>query len=108
MSFYTGKSIRVGPMRFSLSKSGVSASVGIKGLRFGTGPRGITSTSAPVGFITRLQFHQARRPKVEARLNVCQLILRKNVTIRTPLLRKSNHLIFRKSLIPAPASRSKS
>lgn len=40
MSFYTGKSIRVGPMRFSLSKSGVSASVGIKGLRFGTGPRG--------------------------------------------------------------------
>ncbi|MBN3132728.1 DUF4236 domain-containing protein [Pectobacterium brasiliense] len=40
MSFYINKSIRVGPMRFSLSKSGVGASIGIKGLRFGTGPRG--------------------------------------------------------------------
>jgi hypothetical protein len=40
MSFYIKKSIRVGPMRFNLSKSGVGASIGIKGLRFGTGPRG--------------------------------------------------------------------
>ena len=40
MGFYVKKSIRVGPMRFNLSKSGVGASIGIKGLRFGTGPRG--------------------------------------------------------------------
>ncbi|WP_235600700.1 DUF4236 domain-containing protein [Serratia rubidaea] len=40
MSLYIKKSIRVGPMRFNLSKSGVGASIGIKGLRFGTGPRG--------------------------------------------------------------------
>ncbi|AKL11128.1 TPA: DUF4236 domain-containing protein [Kluyvera intermedia] len=40
MSFYIKKSIRVGPMRFNLSKSGVGASIGIRGLRFGTGPRG--------------------------------------------------------------------
>lgn len=40
MSFYIKKSIRVGPIRFNLSKSGVGASIGIKGLRFGTGPRG--------------------------------------------------------------------
>ncbi|MFR3778285.1 MAG: DUF4236 domain-containing protein [Enterobacter sp.] len=33
MSFYIKKSIRVGPMRFNLSKSGVGASIGIKGLR---------------------------------------------------------------------------
>lgn len=40
MSFYIRKSISVGPFRFNLSKSGVGVSAGIKGLRFGTGPRG--------------------------------------------------------------------
>jgi hypothetical protein len=40
MSFYLRKSIRVGPFRFNLSKSGVGVSAGIKGFRLGTGPRG--------------------------------------------------------------------
>lgn len=40
MSFYIRKAIRVGPFRFNLSKSGVGVSAGIKGFRFGTGPRG--------------------------------------------------------------------
>lgn len=40
MGFYLRKSIRVGPFRFNLSKSGVGVSAGIKGLRVGTGPRG--------------------------------------------------------------------
>lgn len=40
MGFYIKKSIRVGPMRFNLSNSGVGVSIGIKGLRIGTGPRG--------------------------------------------------------------------
>lgn len=40
MGFYIRKSLRVGPVRFNLSKSGVGVSAGIKGLRFGTGPRG--------------------------------------------------------------------
>ena len=40
MGFYLRKSISVGPFRFNLSKSGVGVSTGIKGLRFGTGPRG--------------------------------------------------------------------
>lgn len=40
MGFYLRKSIRVGPLRFNLSKSGVGVSAGIKGLRFGSGPRG--------------------------------------------------------------------
>lgn len=34
------KSVKVGPLRFNLSKSGVSVSTGITGLRFGVGPRG--------------------------------------------------------------------
>lgn len=40
MGFYIRKALRVGPLRFNLSKSGVGVSAGIKGLRLGTGPRG--------------------------------------------------------------------
>jgi len=40
MGFYLRKSISVGPLRFNLSKSGIGVSAGVKGLRFGAGPRG--------------------------------------------------------------------
>lgn len=40
MGFYLRKSLRVGPLRFNLSKSGVGVSAGIKGFRVGSGPRG--------------------------------------------------------------------
>lgn len=40
MGFYIRKALRVGPLRFNLSKSGIGVSAGIKGLRLGTGPRG--------------------------------------------------------------------
>ena len=40
MGFYIRKSVRVGLFRFNLSQQGVGVSVGLKGLRIGTGPRG--------------------------------------------------------------------
>lgn len=40
MGFYIRKSIKVGPLRFNLSKSGVGVSAGVKGFRVGMGPRG--------------------------------------------------------------------
>lgn len=40
MGFFLRKSIRVGPFRLNLSKSGLGVSAGIPGLRFGTGPSG--------------------------------------------------------------------
>ena len=40
MGFYFRKSIRVGPLRFNLSKSGIGVSAGVRGFRVGTGPRG--------------------------------------------------------------------
>ncbi|MCG8910279.1 DUF4236 domain-containing protein [Pseudomonas sp. DP-17] len=40
MGLYVRKSVRVGPFKFNLSKSGIGVSAGIKGLRVGTGPRG--------------------------------------------------------------------
>lgn len=40
MPFYFRKSVKAGPFRFNFSKGGVGASVGVRGLRIGTGPRG--------------------------------------------------------------------
>ena len=40
MGFYIRKSVRLGPVRFNLSKSGIGASVGVTGLRIGSSPRG--------------------------------------------------------------------
>jgi hypothetical protein len=40
MGFYFRESISAGPFRFNFSKGGVGVSVGVKGLRIGTGPRG--------------------------------------------------------------------
>lgn len=40
MSFYLRKSVKAGPFRFNLSKSGVGVSVGVPGFRVGAGPRG--------------------------------------------------------------------
>lgn len=40
MGFYIRKSVKAGPLRFNLSKSGIGVSVGVPGFRVGTGPRG--------------------------------------------------------------------
>lgn len=40
MGFYLRKSVKVGPIRFNFSKSGIGTSVGVKGFRVGSGPRG--------------------------------------------------------------------
>src|SRR5574341_775266 len=40
MSFYIRKSVKFGPLRFNLSKSGIGVSFGVKGARVSTGPRG--------------------------------------------------------------------
>jgi hypothetical protein len=40
VSFYIRKSVKAGPFRFNLSKSGIGVSAGVPGFRIGTGPRG--------------------------------------------------------------------
>lgn len=40
MPFYIRKSVSAGPFRFNFSKGGVGLSVGVRGFRVGTGPRG--------------------------------------------------------------------
>ena len=40
MGFFIRKSVRLGPIRFNLSKSGVGTSIGVKGFRVGEDARG--------------------------------------------------------------------
>lgn len=40
MAFYLRKSVKLGPVRFNLSKSGIGSSVGVKGFRAGVRPNG--------------------------------------------------------------------
>src|SRR6266508_6774971 len=40
MSFHIRKSIKIGPLRFNISKSGIGISSGVSGARISTGPRG--------------------------------------------------------------------
>jgi Protein of unknown function (DUF4236) len=40
VGFYVRKSVKAGPFRFNLSKSGLGVSAGVPGFRVGTGPRG--------------------------------------------------------------------
>jgi hypothetical protein len=40
VGFYLRKSLKAGPFRFNLSKSGIGVSAGVPGFRIGTGPRG--------------------------------------------------------------------
>jgi hypothetical protein len=40
MSFYLRKTVKAGPFRVSLSRSGIGVSTGVPGLRVGAGPRG--------------------------------------------------------------------
>ena len=40
MGWYLKKSFAFGPLRLNLSKSGLGASAGVKGLRVSTGPKG--------------------------------------------------------------------
>ena len=40
MGFYSRSSLRAGPFRFNLSRSGIGVSAGVPGFRVGTGPRG--------------------------------------------------------------------
>ncbi|GAA3671341.1 MULTISPECIES: DUF4236 domain-containing protein [Acetobacter] len=40
MPIYLKKSVKAGPFRFNFSKGGIGVSVGVRGLRIGTGPKG--------------------------------------------------------------------
>jgi hypothetical protein len=59
-------------MRFNLSKSGVGASIGIKGLRFGTGPRGNYIHIGAGGVYYRASLSPTWSHRTERRFNMYQ------------------------------------
>jgi hypothetical protein len=64
MGFYIRKSVRVGPIRFNLSKSGLGMSAGVKGFRVGAGPRGNYIHAGRGGFYYRASLPSGRtRPQ---------------------------------------------
>ena len=50
MGWYFRRSKKFGPFRLTLSRRGLGASVGAKGLRLGTGPRGAYVSGSRAGF----------------------------------------------------------
>lgn len=64
MGIYIRKALRVGPLRFNLSKSGIGVSGGIKGLRLGTGPRGNYIHMGQGGLYFRKSLNAPRRREV--------------------------------------------
>lgn len=65
MGFYIRKSIRLGPVRLNLSKSGIGTSIGVKGFRIGSGPRGNYIHAGRNGFYYRASL-PASKPTREA------------------------------------------
>jgi hypothetical protein len=63
VGFYVRKSVKAGPFRFNLSKSGVGVSVGVPGFRVGTGPRGNYVFAGRDGFYYRASRWALRQPR---------------------------------------------
>ncbi len=62
MGFYIRKSIKAGPFRFNLSKSGLGVSTGVRGFRVGTGPRGNYVHMGRHGVYYRASLNRGRSP----------------------------------------------
>lgn len=68
MPFYFRKSVAAGPFRFNFSKSGVGLSVGVKGFRLGTGPRGHYAQVGIAGIFYRTSLGRAGEKRTRTRL----------------------------------------
>lgn len=66
MGWYFRRSVKFGPLRLNLSKSGVGYSVGVKGLRVGTGPRGSYVAGGRYGLYYRQYLKSAGADKQNA------------------------------------------
>ena len=66
MGWYLKKSFRFGPLRLNLSKSGPGASVGVKGFRVSTGPKGPQINAGREGLYYRASLNPPRDPSPPA------------------------------------------
>jgi len=75
MSFYIRKSVKFGPIRFNLSKSGIGISAGVTGARISTGPRGTYVHMGRQGIYYR--------QKLDGSIPITQPILRNSTYAKT-------------------------
>jgi hypothetical protein len=76
MGFYIRRTVKAGPFRFNITKSGIGVSTGIPGFRVGTGPRGNYVFAGGHGFYYRASLGGAptgRWPWVKRREEARQL-----------------------------------
>jgi hypothetical protein len=59
MGFYIRKAFNFGPFRLNLSKKGIGTSIGVKGLRVSTGPRGTELYAGRYGLYYRQKLGNA-------------------------------------------------
>lgn len=64
MGWYLKKSFSLGPVRLNLSRSGIGASVGVKGLRVSTGPKGNQLNAGREGLYYRTSLNPPNDPPV--------------------------------------------
>jgi len=67
VGFYVRKSVKAGPFRFNLSKSGIGVSTGVPGFRISTGPRGNHVSIGSHGVYYRTTLGGGRRRTSAAR-----------------------------------------
>jgi hypothetical protein len=67
MGYYVRKSLKAGPFRFNISKSGVGVSAGVPGFRAGTGPRGNYVHVGAHGVYYRSSLGHKQRPHAQQR-----------------------------------------
>jgi len=65
VTWYLRKSLKLGPLRLNLSKSGLGGSFGIKGFRIGTGPKGGYLHGGRGGLYFREKLGQTSEPSRE-------------------------------------------
>lgn len=65
MGFYVRKSLKAGPYRFNLSRTGVGVSTGVPGFRIGSGPRGNLVRMSTDGINYQTSFGKGQSPAPE-------------------------------------------
>src|SRR5437868_2573793 len=76
MGLFFRKSLRLGPLRINLSKSGIGVSAGVKGLRVGTGPRGSYVSGGRHGIYYRRSLGHAHQRPITNALSERSIVVR--------------------------------
>ncbi len=75
MGIYVRKSLKAGPFRFNLSKSGVGISTGVPGFRVGTGPRGNYVRVGAHGVYYRSSLSSGQRSNVKGQVHSSPVVI---------------------------------